>query len=190
MTASIAMPGAAGSDLAANAAGTILVVGEANSGGGGAVQRRDPATGAVLASHPMLGLVAPSVAGLIDSGVWVSQATGMMGYVERLTVATLAPEPGTRVGGGNGISARVAGGLLWVTGAGAQARSYCADPSDGRMLAPIELPQPAQDEILAIGRHRIFYATPGPAGSQYLHKQAIPGHCRVRRQRADTGPKR
>lgn len=38
------LPGAVSSDLSANAAGTVLTVGQADSGGG-AVQRRDPGTG-------------------------------------------------------------------------------------------------------------------------------------------------
>src|SRR6266536_1589132 len=63
----VMVPGAASSDLSANAAGTVLVVGEADSGGRGAVQRRDPATGAILASHPVMGVTAPAVAGSIDS---------------------------------------------------------------------------------------------------------------------------
>ncbi|MGH3259467.1 MAG: hypothetical protein ACRDOU_29385, partial [Streptosporangiaceae bacterium] len=50
ITASIALPGAASSDLSANEAGTVLVVAEADNGGRGAVQRRDPVTGALRGS--------------------------------------------------------------------------------------------------------------------------------------------
>lgn len=63
MTATVALPGADSSDVSANAAGTKLVVGEANSEGLGAVQRRDTTTGALLASHRVLGVAAPAVAG-------------------------------------------------------------------------------------------------------------------------------
>jgi hypothetical protein len=190
VTASIALPGAASSDLSANAAGTILVVGEADSGGRGAVQRRDPATGALLASYPMLGVSAPAVAGPIGSAVWVSEATGMMGYVQRLDAATMTAagsacqEDGastsTCVEGTNDVTARLAGGLLWITQiAGGTARNYCADPFTGRKIAPIELPQPTQDEVLAITPHRIFYASPGPRVGQYLRQEAIPSACRT-----------
>jgi hypothetical protein len=48
----------------------MLVVSEANDSGVGSVQRRDPVTGALLASHPMLGVAASALAGIIDSGVW------------------------------------------------------------------------------------------------------------------------
>ena len=192
VTGSIILPRAASSDLSANTAGTALVVGEADGGGRGAVQRRDPATGAILASHLVLGVSAPVVAGPIDSAVWVSEATGMMGYVQRLDAATLAAHKGTCaegrntntcMEGSNDITARLANGLLWVTQvevAGGKIRNYCAEPSDGHALAPIRLPQPALDEILAIAPHRIFYAAPGPTASQYLRQEAIPAACRAR----------
>ena len=190
ITASIILPGAAGSDLSANSAGTVLVVGEADRGGHGAVQRRDPATGAILASRPVTGVAAPAVAGPAGSAVWVSEATGMTGYVQRLDAATLAAagsscaegrSTNTCVEGTNDITARLANGLLWVTQvAGGRVRNYCADPSDGRPLTPIRLPQPAQDEVLAIAPRQIFYAAPGPQASQYLRQEAIPAACRAR----------
>jgi hypothetical protein len=190
ITASIALPGAASSDLSANAAGTILVVGEADSGGRGAVQRRDPTTGALLASYPMMGVSAPAVAGPAGSAVWVSESTGMMGYVQQLNAATMTAEgiacrdgrtTSTCVEGTNDVTARLAGGLLWITQiAGGNARNYCADPVTGQQIAPIELPEPTQDEVLAITPHRIFYASPGPAARQYLRQETIPSACRPR----------
>ncbi len=189
-TTSIAFPGAYSSDVSANAAGTLLIFSEADSGGRGSVQRRNPLTGALLASYPMQGVAAPAVAGPIDSSVWVSEATGMLGYVQRLGSTTLAPDGGrcregrstnTCVEGTNGISASLANGLLWVTQiAGGKARNYCADPRDGRRLASIELPQPNEDEVLAIGPRQIFYSTLGPKASQYLRQEPIPAACRAR----------
>lgn len=189
IAASVALPGAASSDVSANAAGTVLVVGEADSGGSGAVQRRDPATGALLASHPVIGVAAPGVAGPIGSAVWVSEATGMMGYIQRLDAATMTAQEsacqegrttGTCVEGTNGIRARLADGLLWVTQiGGGPARNYCGDPVTGRAIAPIELPQATQDELLAITPDRIFYAAPGPGAGQYLRQEAIPSACRA-----------
>jgi len=186
---SISMPGTATSDLSANADGTVLVTGVAASTGRGAVQRRDPATGAILASHPLLGVTAPVVAGPVRSAVWVSEPTGMMGYVQRLDAATLAPADSAcsfRAGGGpcvegsNGITARLADGLLWVTQPGGGiARNYCAEPSDGRVLAPIRLPRPALDAILATTSRWIFYAAHGPGGSEYLRVRASPPACRA-----------
>jgi hypothetical protein len=189
MTTSIALPGAASSDLSANAAGTKLLVGVADSEGRGVVQRRDAATGAVLASRRVSGVAAPMVAGPVGRAVWMSEATGMMGYVQRLDATSLTADrstcwegqsTSTCVTGTNGITARVADGLLWVTQvAGGSARNYCADPLDGRKLAPIELPEPTQEIVLAIAPRQVFYAAPGPKGGQYLRQESIPGACRA-----------
>jgi len=184
---SIALPGAASSDLSANAAGTVLAVGEAGSSGRGSVQRRDPATGAILASHPMTGVAAPAVAGPDRSAIWLSESAGMMGFVQRLDATTLRPASTCREGartngcvaGTNAILARLAAGLLWVTDPpGGRARNYCADPSDGRVLAVIRLPATG-DAILAISRYRIFYAAPGPGAREYVRQMAIPPGCRI-----------
>ena len=189
VTASIALPGADSSDLSAHLAGTELVVGEADSEGLGAVQRRNAVTGAVLASHPVSGVAAPVVAGPVGSAVWISEATGMMGYVQRLDAASMTADQSncgegqitsTCVSGSNDVTARVADGLLWVTQvAGGKVRNYCADLVDGRKLAPIELPQPNQDLVLAIAPHQIFYAAPGPKADQYLRQEPIPSACRA-----------
>jgi len=186
---SIVLPGAASSDMSANAAGTVLVVGEADSGGSGAVELRDPHTGVLLASHSMAGVSAPVVAGPIGGAVWVTEATGMLGYVQQLSAVTLAPgggacaegsSAGTCVEGTNGIRARLANGLLWLTQpVGGSSRNYCAEPSDGSPIAPIGLPEPAQDEVLAIAPRSIFYAAPGPNAGQYVRLAAIPAACRA-----------
>jgi hypothetical protein len=183
------LTGATSSDLSANAAGTALIVAAAGSHGSGTVQRRDPATGAVLASYRVQGVAAPTVAGPVGSAAWISEATGMMGYVQRLDAVTMSAGRGacaegrvtrTCVAGSNGITARVADGLLWITQeAGGQARNYCADAVSGSRRAPIQLPWEAQDTILAIALHQIFYAAPGPKASQYVRHEPVPSACRA-----------
>ena len=190
MTATIALPGATSSDVSANAAGTMLVVGEANNEGVGAVERRDATTGALLASRRrLLGVADPVVAGPVGSAVWMSEATGMMGYVQRLDAATMtaAGRPcadgiitRTCVFGTNDITARVADGLLWVTQeGGGNARNYCAEPASGRRLGPIEVPRPNVDFVLTIGPHQLFYTAPGPKASSYLRHEPIHRACRA-----------
>ncbi len=181
--ASVSLPGANRSDVASNAAGTILVVGEADEGLG-ALERRDPRTGSLLASYsPMIGVSAPEVAEVIGQGVWVSEATGMMGYVERFDAATLTPDPSTMIEGSNGISASVANGLLWVSQIeGGPTRNFCGNPLDGAVLAPLNLP--SNSPPLAIGRHDLYYlTTANPAGAQQTHmdvnEEPIPAACRV-----------
>lgn len=52
LTASVSLPGVGTSEVAANSPGTVLVAEETNSIGSGILQRRDPATGALLAASP------------------------------------------------------------------------------------------------------------------------------------------
>ena len=99
VTAVIPLPGVFSSGVDASAA--ILIVSEADGGGLGSVQRRDPVTGALIASHPMGGVTAPGI-GVIGSGVWVAEPTGMLGYIERFSTATMAPDPATELAAATG----------------------------------------------------------------------------------------
>jgi len=160
------------------------------------VQVRSPLTGALRASTPMTGVVAPSVAGQAG-GVWVSEPTGMMGHVELLSLPALQPErlqapagdfisgDRTSIGGTNGISAFLADGLVWLTqpDGGAQ-RNYCGDPATGRMLAAIPLPrtQPGPAQVLAARSGYVYYAYWTSHGSQVaeeVNREPIPAACRT-----------
>jgi hypothetical protein len=175
--AAIPLPGAYTSGVAANGKGTVLVVSEANDGGTGSVQRRDPVTGALLASHPMSGVTAPALGGIADSGVWVSEPTGLLGYVERFRIATMAPDPATDVSGTNGIGATVADGAVWVTDyVGGPLRNYCADPVTGRRLATVPLPDLDQDRLLAVSGRYLYYDSPASSGF-YLRRVPVPAAC-------------
>jgi hypothetical protein len=180
---------------AATRTGDVLVDGEANDGLG-AVQVRDPRTGAIRASTPMLGVVAPSVAGR-SGGVWVSEPTGMMGHVELLSLPALKPErlqapagdfisaDRTTIGGTNGISATLADGLVWLTQpAGGPKLNYCGDPANGRMLAAIPLPrtQPDPAVVLAVGSRYVYFGDWTLQGShvvEELKRAPIPAACRL-----------
>lgn len=190
VTATVVLPRAATSDVASDAAGSALLVGEADQNGLGAVQRREPVTGALLASHPVEGVAAPIVAGLAGSGVWFSEPTGMMGYVQRLDATTLRPGGGSCwlgksspacVQGSNGITVRLANGLVWVTQlAGGSGRNFCADPATGQVLASLPLPNLDQDYVLAIGPRSIFYAAPGKGAADYVREAPAPAACKAR----------
>ena len=53
----------------------------------------------------------------------------MLGYIERFSTATMAPDLATDVGGSNGINVRAADGVAWVTEQVNSRHDYCADPS-------------------------------------------------------------
>lgn len=174
---SIGLAGASYSGVAASGDGRILVVSEANSGGAGSVQRRDPATGTLRASHPMQGVIAPVIGGVTGSYAWVSEATGMMGYVLRLSDATMRPSGGTQLRGTNAIAASLAGGALWVTDSGGVRPVFCADPATGAVRTRIALP--AGSSLLAVRGGRMYYDVPAPRGTGFMIKTApVPAACR------------
>jgi hypothetical protein len=172
----IPQPGADSADLAASPGGGTLIVTEADSGNG-AIQRRDPVTGALLASHPMLGVVAPLIGGVSNAGAWVREPTGMLGYVERFATHSMSPQAETRVEGSNGISADVWDGALWVRNqAGGPAQNYCADPATGRRLATLPLPDLAQDYVLTVHARTLYYSAPDGDGV-VIRKVPVPAAC-------------
>jgi hypothetical protein len=176
VTAVIRFRAANSSALGASADGRVLVVSEADDGAG-TIQRRQPVTGALLASHPVSGVTAAWVSGVTDSGVWISEPTGMMGYVERFTLAALAPERATLAEGANAIRARLADGALWIASpVGGSRLNYCADPVTGHRRAPVPLPDLSQDSLLAVGPAGLYYAVPA-ASRMRLERTAIPVAC-------------
>ena len=172
----IPLPGADTSDVGASPDGGTLIVSESD-GGDGALQRRDPATGTLLASHPMLGVIAPLIGGVSAAGAWISEPTGMLGYIERFSAASMSPQAGTRVGGTNDIHADIWSGVLWVRNeATGPAQNYCADPATGRRLATVLLPNPGQDYLLVVTGGRIYYSVPASAGF-VIRTVPVPAAC-------------
>lgn len=179
VTATLDIPGATHASLGTDDAGTMLVEGDADVGGTGAVHRRDPGSGAILATLPVTGVSAPDIAGVLGSGVWLAQPTGMLGYVERLDTTTLAPGQNTRVDGSNGISVRLANGLVWITdrGSGPGGTAYCAEPAAGHRRATLPLPHPDQDSLAAVTTRQVLYLDPDSHGEPELAVAPIPPAC-------------
>jgi len=182
VTASVSLPGAASSDVAANATGTVLVVGEVNNEGVGAIEQRDPKTGKLLASYrPFFSVGPPEVGGVIGQSVWVHAASGMRASVLQFATATLTLNPSTALEGSNGITVLVANGLIWVSQLPEEGppRNFCGDPSDGRVLASLNIP--SSSELLAVGPHDVYYASaPDDQERQNVNEKPIPDACRVR----------
>lgn len=173
----IPLPGADTSDIGGSPDGGTLIVSEADSGDG-TIQRRDPVTGALLASHPMLGVIAPLIGGGVSAaGAWVSEPTGMLGYIERFSAASLTPQARTQVNGSNGLHADVWGGVLWVRNqAAGPAQNYCADPATGRRRATLPLPDLGQDYLMAVTGGRIYYSVPASSGFA-IRTVPVPAAC-------------
>jgi hypothetical protein len=175
------LPGGFSTSMAGSSSGSFLIVSVADSGGRGSMQRRDPVSGALLASHPTEGVTAATIGGIIGSGVWAALPTGMQGFIQRYSTRTLAPVSGTAVEGSNGVGVVVAGGLAWVLRAGSEEdASYCANPVTGKKLAAIALPAPARDDVVGIWGQEVYYAaTTGQGVKTYLKRVAVPAACRV-----------
>jgi hypothetical protein len=177
----IDLPGGFSTSMAASSSGSFLIVSVADSGGRGSLQRRSPVSGALLASHATEGVTAADIGGVIGSGVWAAQPTGMQGFVQRYRTGTLAPVSGTAVEGSNGVGVVVAGGLAWVLRAGPEEdASYCANPVTGKKLAAIPLPGPGRDDVAGIWGRDVYYAAPAGQGADtHLKRVAVPAACRV-----------
>jgi hypothetical protein len=119
------------------------------------------------------------LAGCASEGPGTSPAK--MGYVERVGTAAMSPDPATQVEGSNGITVRVANGLIWVSQEDSNAsRDYCAAPVTGRMLGRPPLPDPDQDNVIAVSARYVYYLAPARSGAgSYLRRLPIPAGCRV-----------
>jgi hypothetical protein len=177
----IDLPDGFSTSMAGSSSGSFLIVSVADSGGRGSMQRRDPVSGALLASHPTGGVTAATIGGIIGTGVWAAQPTGMQGFIQRYSTTTLAPVSGTAVEGSNGVGVVVTDGLAWVLRAGAEENgNYCANPVTGKKLAAIPLPDPGRDDVAGIWGHDVYYAAPAGQGADtYLERVAVPAACRV-----------
>ena len=190
VTAAVPVRGAQGIDVAADAAGRVLIVSEGHERA--RVQRRDRGTGALITQSPVFeGMTKPYIGGISAGGVWISEAGGMMGAVERLSLVTLRPtgfpgaqpHPGEsgppRIDGTNGIAARLIAGVLWVTQPFGGARSnYCGDPVSGQRRATLGLP--AQASLLTVDPTSIYYITgaSSPVRAELVRGPINP-RCRV-----------
>lgn len=185
-TASVSLPGAVRSEVTANSAGTEMVVSEAGSSGAGRIERRNPATGSVIATRPASGVTAAKLGGIAGETLWVAEPSGTMGMVEALGVANLSAAPLVKLAATNAGGAWVKGGAVYVTqitgifhanqverGPG---KNYCANATNGSFAAA--LPMPLSGQVLAVGAGHFYYATAATTGNrQDVHQALIPKAC-------------
>jgi hypothetical protein len=177
----VRLRGAYWSNVGASPDGSVLVVSE--QGKAGAVQRRDPRTGALIAAHPVGGAEAAVIDGFAGPTVWITEITGRSAYAQPLSAATMTPEAGHRIFAPNDLTLRVAHGIVWVTDdeAGGPARNFCADAGTGRRLATLPVTSYTQGRLLAIGAGVLYYAEPARHGSGARIAQVpIPAACTTR----------
>jgi hypothetical protein len=183
------IPDAEGIDVASNRSGSVLIDSEGQAIS--RVQRRSPQTGVLLAQSPKYeGVIRPFLGGVIDGAIWLSEATGMMGYVQRISLTTLKPtrligtppHPGAQLNGiegTNGITARVMNNILWVTQtAGGATVNYCGNPKTGKPSASLKLPDAATGNLLTASPTDIYYLSNMAGGPrEQLNRRPIHPHC-------------
>lgn len=180
LTRIVPLRGAYWSNVGASLDGSILVVSE--QGRTGAVQRRNPRTGALIAAHPVGGAEAAVIDGFAGSDVWITEVTRMSAYAQRLSAATMKPRTAHQIMAPNDLRLLVAHGMVWVTDdeAAGPARNYCADASTGRRLATLPVTSPAQGSLLAVGAGVLYYAEPARHRSGVRIAQVpIPPECAI-----------
>jgi hypothetical protein len=182
ITVKISLGGANSSDMSSSATGQQILVSEANDGIG-AIELRSATTGALVdsTSPADLGVFAPTLSQVVDGGVWLSQATGMMGHIERLDASTLSPTPISLPSAAgdatNDITAEVLAGVLYVQQlGGGPDLNYCGDPTTGQIRAPLELPSDAT-LLTASATYLYYIPDSGSPKGQELARRAINPLC-------------
>jgi hypothetical protein len=185
LSATVPVAGARQLTVASDPSGRVLLASAGNGDGLGFVQRRDPLTGALIASSGEFeGVTEPALGGVIDGGVWFSESTGMQGYVGRLELTTLQPtRTQTPKIATNGISADVIDGILWISqGAGGRQRNYCGDPVSGRSRASFANSLLSQEIEFQTADAHYVYLSETPVGNDshavLLIRQPISPRCR------------
>ncbi len=163
--------------------GRMLIVSAGNGAGRGWLQERNAADGAFERTSPSYeGVTMPRLGGVDDGRLWISEATGMMGYAQAVSLRTLRAlrTPAVLRLMTNGVTTLVADGILFVTQtAGGASRNYCGDPLSGAARATLPVAE-QQGGLLAVLRHSIAYVGPPAEGGETvsLDIAPIPAACR------------
>jgi hypothetical protein len=174
----VRVSGARSMELAGADRGARLLVSAGDGSGRARIELRDGGTGGLLRSSArFLGVSEPRLGGGVGGALWISQATGMAGYIERLDARILMPRLGATVPpqATNGIRAQVVDRILWVSQPrGGSPRNYCANPVTGspRMILPVA---EHRGTLLSVGASSIYFLGPG---LRQLLTAAIPAGCR------------
>lgn len=163
IVAQIPIPGAQTVQVVGGPGGRTLLVSVGHESGVGYIQRRDPHSGALVASSArLLGIASPGLGGAAGDVLWINESGGMISHAQRLDLPTLR-RIGVTVPPGvssNGFDAQVIGGILWVSESeGGALLNYCGDPLTGRSL--VAMPGSEQGgRFLAADGINIYYLGP------------------------------
>ncbi len=184
VTRVVSIPGAHAVGVASDDSGRVLLVSVGSQIAH--VQRRDPGSGALIGTSGSFdGVTQPFIGGVVGDYAWLSEATGMQGYAERIDLrglnaagnpTTLGTGRQTRtlIPGSNGVQARVIDGILWVSQiGGGEERNYCADPLSGRPRARLRF---GRFSLLVTADSRFIYYE--PSAQNEILRAPIDPRCR------------
>ena len=161
----------------------VLSAGDGSGRGRGWIQERNAATGAFDATSGNYGGVAlPRLGGVSRGRLWISEATGMMGYAQAVSLRTLAPlrTPALPREATNGIAEQTAGDVLFVTDGGGSEANCCDDPVTGALRVKLPRVVGQGGFRYAVGSGRLYYrgrsTTRDPTGP--LLSAPVPAACR------------
>jgi hypothetical protein len=163
----------------------LLVVAIANRGGQGQIEiRSDTNANLIGTSAALNGVYAPRTAA-VGQNIWISEATGNMGYVSRYHLSGLIPtvagcpsslvtESPTCILGSNGLQVDASHQLIFLSQvAGGGAHNACLDPSNGNIVA--QLPLAPSDQLLTVGDSHLFVMT--QTSRENVIELPIPSAC-------------
>lgn len=181
----VKLQGAFSATVSTDAQDHLLVVAIANAGGQGRIEiRSDTNANLMGTSAPLNGVYAPRTAA-VGQNIWISEATGNMGYVSRYRLNGLTPTVAgcpsslvtnspTCILGSNGLGVNASHQLIFLSQvAGGGARNACLNPNNGNIVA--KLPLAPSDQLLAIGDSHLFVAT--QTSTENVIELSIPHAC-------------
>lgn len=180
----VQLPGAFSATVSTDTQDHLLVVAIANAGGQGRIEIRSDANANLIGtSATLIGVTAPRAAA-IGKNIWISEATGNMGYVSRYRLSGLTPtvagcppdlvESPTCILGSNGLQVDASHQLIFLSQvAGGGTRNACLDPSNGNIVA--KLPLAPTDQLLTVGGSHLFVMT--QTSRENVIELPIPSAC-------------
>jgi hypothetical protein len=144
------------------------------------VARLDPRTGRLQARTTVpYSSAQPTIAGIVEGGVWIQNSSGMHTGVGRLSLGTLKPTPVAKAAvPANRAFARVIDGVVWLTESLPQGSlNYCVDPVTGQPRERLPI-LPGDSVMLAADASSIYFTdVPLNAHSVRLERAPISRNC-------------
>lgn len=173
IAATIDVPGAPISGIAVDPSGTRLYLEQFSDRQQTSLSVRSARDGVVLVAPRVVdaGPGPGRIAATVD-GVWIAQATGMLGHVQQYPTDLVVGV--ARIDGSNGISVRTDAGVVLVNGATDDPALTCLDRKSGRFIDVIAVSQISALPAFTSDGTRLYLAPP----SGGIEVRDVPPACK------------